>query len=213
MQPEFQAGGSLLEVGSGAIGITSFVDESVTGVDIVFDTGLNQQMKQVKASATDLPWKDGAFPRVVSSDMLEHLPQELRARAIVEMIRVTEDTLFLACPCGDAARRVDRLISDLYKLIRVPEPVWLKEHLERRIPDFNEIRAAIEETGKPFREESGESVITHFFVTFLISIKALNQIWKKLFFKHPSTAVEAAKIASFPEFLSYRKLWIIDCRK
>ncbi|MFH1734338.1 MAG: class I SAM-dependent methyltransferase [bacterium] len=211
-QPEFYTGGNLLEVGSGAVGITSLIDDRVICADIEFEQISNAAQQRMKASATELPWKDGCFTRVVSSDMLEHIPLDDRQRAITEMVRVTGRTLFLACPCGDAARRVDHLIADLYRMFRVPVPIWLQEHLDRGIPDIEFIRTAIQATGKSYREASGESVVTHFFVSLLIALRSMNQVWKSLLSGRPGGARELAKMSSFPEFLPYRKLWVIDCR-
>lgn len=212
-QPEFNQGGLLLEVGSGREGITVFVEEQVIGVDISFRGRPAQGIVPIKASATALPLRDAGFDRVVCSDMLEHLTTEDRPRAIDELVRVTKGTLFLACPCGEAARRADSFLSRLYGLLGTTRPEWLQEHLNKRIPGSKEITGGLKQSGISWLEVPGESAITHVIVSLLISAKFLNNIWRSLFITRAERAKRIASLGSFLGTSPYRRLWVVDCTK
>jgi hypothetical protein len=98
---------SVLEVGSGALGVTRFWPGPVTGVDLAFDGARLAHLSQVLGSATDLPFPDASFQVVVSVDMIEHLREEDRFAAIREMIRVSSGDVLLGVPCAPVARDVD----------------------------------------------------------------------------------------------------------
>ena len=64
----------------------------------------------VLASATDIPFKDNFFDAVFSCDMLEHLTERDAAKAIKELIRVSNKYLFLIID-GEEERNRDWLIK------------------------------------------------------------------------------------------------------
>lgn len=212
-QPEFSRSGVLLEVGSGQQGISAFMEERVIGVDIRFGGNPAQEITPIKASATALPLGDACFDRVICSDMLEHLTTDDRPRAIDELIRMTKGTLFLACPCGEAARRADEWLGKLYRFMDITPPGWLEEHLGRRIPDPEEITEALRRLGLSWREVPGESAITHVIVSLLIGFKFLNTFWRSIFQKRADRARRIASLGSFLGTSPYRRLWVVDCSK
>lgn len=208
-QPEFQGAGNLLEVGSGSRGITAFLKEPVIGVDVKFVGQLSPNLTPLKASATDLPFRNGSFDRVVCSDMLEHLESHQRKIAIMELLRITKGTLFLAFPCDDAARRMDRRLSSIYKSFGVKTPDWLEDHLHKVIPDSETIRQALIEQHAAHREISGESALMHFLVSLLTSMKILNRLWEKIFGGKPERIQRFATMPILRMGWHYRKLWVI----
>ncbi len=204
---EFAGDGNLLEVGSGAEGIGAFTDDPLVGVDIHFET--SPHFTAVKASATALPFSDGAFSRVVCSDVLEHLRSEERTAAIGELVRVTKGTLFLACPTGRWARLSDCGLRFIYRLPGIRPPEWLVEHRARGLPDAQEIRRVLRESGVTFSEFKGESCLVHLLVGVLISTRFCNKIWKILFSRKPGRAKKIAGAAFLGGILPYRRLWLI----
>ncbi len=140
---------SILEVGCGSQGLGQYFKNTLfTGVDNDFgDYGANRQthvnMRAIKASALDLPFENDEFDITFSLDMIEHIPEKLRKKAVKELIRVTGDKLVIAFPCGDAARRADE--EQLAKLLSQKKavPGWLNEHVELDYPDESLVLSAI----------------------------------------------------------------------
>ena len=81
----------ILEIGSGAAGITKFLKVPVTGIDIEFHGKSSPYLKQVKHSAIEkFPFKDNEFDMVISTDCYEHLPMGKRKKTLEEMYRVSK---------------------------------------------------------------------------------------------------------------------------
>ena len=88
---EKNKGLKILEVGSGAAGITKFVRIPVTGMDIEFHGKQSPYLKQLKHSAIEkFPFKDNEFDVVISTDCYEHLPKGKRGKTLEEMYRVSK---------------------------------------------------------------------------------------------------------------------------
>lgn len=56
----------------------------------------------VQASVDDLPFADRAFDMVLSSQVLEHLPDDVLQKAAAEMMRVAKDYLLVSAPYREA---------------------------------------------------------------------------------------------------------------
>jgi hypothetical protein len=205
----FSGQGAILEVGSGTRGITAFTDQPVIGVDVAFPGGPVVGLTAIKASATALPIKDACCDRVVCSDMLEHLPDDMRKLAIGELLRVTRGTLLLACPCGSPARSVDGFLGRLYHLLHIPIPDWLSEHLALTLPEPEAIRLTLLAQKAHVKELPGESVATHFLVALLISTKAANRLWTSIFQGRPDRARRVGNWGPIKWGPAYRRLWVV----
>jgi SAM-dependent methyltransferase len=149
--------GKLLEVGSGSEGIARFLKEGweITVSDRDFsDYGVvrvdsDDRLKRVQADVTELPFADGEFDVVLALDLLEHVPAELRERALRELARVSRLRLIVGCPCGEPALRFDRGLARWYRLLPTRSvPRWLEEHLENGFPEGAEIEAALTPFGE-----------------------------------------------------------------
>ena len=153
---------AILEVGSGVNGITPYWPRSAVGIDLSFAGDENRLLQRLCASATDIPLPDAHFDAVISVDLLEHLPSDQRARAVLEMMRCTREVFFLAAPCGPAAERYDRKFNDIYARRRGLGYVWLEEHLAHGLPHGEEIEqyidAAASKLGRPVRVAQKKNV-------------------------------------------------------
>jgi SAM-dependent methyltransferase len=92
-------------------------------------------MTPIIASATDLPFEDNSFDAVVASDVLEHIPPELRASAVREALRVARNLVVFCFPCGTAAHNADRTLRETYVSKHLEVPIWLEEHMTASFPD------------------------------------------------------------------------------
>lgn len=144
----------VLDVGSGEFGLATYAKGgfNITGTDIDFGLRREKNLKIVKASADALPFPDNSFDAVVSVDMMEHLPPQIRKKAVSEMVRVARGKVYLSFPTGSSSHFIDALLSKYYKLTHGQTLGYLKEHLELGLPDTkvieNFIKKALLECGK-----------------------------------------------------------------
>lgn len=92
-------------------------------------------MTPVVASAANLPFGDRTFDAVVASDVLEHIPPELRITVIQETLRVANKLVIFGFPCGAAAHDADQALLETYTEKRLKIPVWLEEHMLALFPE------------------------------------------------------------------------------
>jgi len=209
-QPKFEGERTILEVGSGSLGISAFIPDKVIGVDIAFAECPAPNLQAVRASALHLPLRDRSFNRVVCSDMMEHLTIEERPTAIQELLRVTKGHLFIACPCDEAARRTDRRLMKLYRSLGIRPPDWLEDHLLKRIPDNQEIEGPLGERKACWKVVVGESAKAHFIVSLLIASRWLNRFWERVFSGRPERAKSIGSCRILQGRKYYRRLWIVE---
>ena len=128
----------ILEVSSGASGITKFVKTPVIGMDIRFIDLPSPFLKQLRHSALKkFPFKDNEFDAVLSVDGYEHLPKKKRKKTLLEMYRVTNKHLLITTLFNET--KYDR------KILREwgPENKYyndIYEHKKMGFPSLNEIR-------------------------------------------------------------------------
>jgi SAM-dependent methyltransferase len=161
-------GGTLLDVGSGSLGLASLLPAAwrVTAVDADFeDYGAVRAPAaplpgQVIGDVRALPFADRTFDVAVTIDLLEHLPATDRALAISEVCRVARRYAILACPSGSEALAADRRLAARLagRFQRVPP--WLVEHLENGFPAPAEVADAARRFGSVLALGS-ESIAAH----------------------------------------------------
>lgn len=142
----------IAEIGSGAAGITEFLDHPVTGVDSAFertDDKANPLLTQVVGTATELPFPDASYDVVLSLEMMEHLPAEAREPALREMLRVIRPggRLIVTFPAGATAARLDAWLNAAYRRRHGRDHPWAVEHLENGLPEADEIARLAASTG------------------------------------------------------------------
>ena len=134
---------SILEIGSGAQGIAPYLPFCITGVDLSFDGEVHPNLDPVWQSGTEIPFADETFDYVLSVDMLEHFPAEIRMEVVHEMFRVARRKVILAVPCGVAAERQDRILNEKYFKSRGIYYSYLQEHVVNGLPEESEMYSII----------------------------------------------------------------------
>jgi SAM-dependent methyltransferase len=120
---------SLLEIGSGPVGIGMFSGFPFVGCDVNFLVRPKAPMSPVVACATTLPFGDHSFDALVASDVLEHVPPDRRMVVIREALRVVRKVAVFGFPSGDLAVEYDRKLAEAYDRSRLDRPEWLNEHM------------------------------------------------------------------------------------
>jgi ubiquinone/menaquinone biosynthesis C-methylase UbiE len=120
----------------------------ITGTDIDFGQRREKKLKLVEASAEKLPFKDNSFDCVVSVDMLEHLPANIRKKAIFEMIRVARGKVYISFPRGNLSTAIDKAISKYYKFTHKEELGYLMEHQKYTLPGENKVKLYINQAAR-----------------------------------------------------------------
>ena len=133
----------ILEVGSGVKGITPYVPFNITGVDVVFQGEVANNLDPVCHSGDKLPFADESYDYVISVDMLEHVPQAKRPEVIAELLRVAKKRVFLAVPCGPLSEKHDRVLDELYLRTKGERYHFFREHVENGLPEREELKACI----------------------------------------------------------------------
>lgn len=106
-----------------------------------------QAPNMVRADGTRLPFANGQFDLVVSSDTFEHIPPSRRQAFLRELLRVGQGTLVLGAPFDTPGVRAAEAV--LRELIRDKYPAsyrFIEEHDEYGLPDLeatlDELRSA-----------------------------------------------------------------------
>ncbi|MFH1453374.1 MAG: class I SAM-dependent methyltransferase [Armatimonadota bacterium] len=128
---------NILEVGSSSRGLANYTDRYVTGVDLCFEGVQLNNLKQVCASSSELPFKDKEFDMVVCMDVLEHIEEKERLGAMLEMFRVSGRYLVVGAPCGDKALSLDRVYNKKFEKICGVKHGYITEHIKYGLPDID----------------------------------------------------------------------------
>ena len=132
LKPRMSETDSLLEIGSGPVGIGKFYRSRFVGCEISFPYHPEAPMLPVVASGTKLPFGDKSFDGVVLSDVLEHVPPDQRTFVIREALRVVRKIAIFGFPSGSTAFEYDLKLAEAYERRRFARPEWLQEHLQYR---------------------------------------------------------------------------------
>lgn len=134
---------SILEVGSGKIGLGCFLNSThdIVGVDVqsaIIESSLTE--KKVVSSAGDLPFIDNAFDVVVSVDCLEHLPPQVRAKFFVESKRVAKTYVILHVPIYELAYHADVQFAKIYERLFHSKNWEHAQHLDYGLPTLGSLK-------------------------------------------------------------------------
>ena len=128
---------SVLEVGSGSLGIAPYLDLQVTGIDINFSGPQFPLLRQVKGETTSLPFPDNSFDFVILVDVLEHLSSNNRPKAISETLRCAQKKVFIATPSGEKAFNQDKNLSNYYIKVFGKVFSYFSDHFKYGLPEKN----------------------------------------------------------------------------
>ncbi len=135
---------SLIEVGSGARGLASIIDDSFVGIDVRIDGDPAPGMYPFSYDGGRVPFKTGSFHTVVSMDTLEHVPPANRVDFLHELLRISvvarDPRLSLA---QRPLRPATPFMRNLFQKLGVGVPAWLDEHDEHGLPPARDVEAIL----------------------------------------------------------------------
>ena len=136
----------IVEIGSNSQGIGFYLKWRVMGLDLLKnECGLaryGEYLDFVQGDATSLPFKDNSFDIIVSVDMLEHLDDSQRERAISEMVRVSKRWVILALPFKGEPEKYEKKLNDLFLKKYGKNNPALEEH---KLPDYENFLKMLKE--------------------------------------------------------------------
>ncbi len=152
---------TVLEIGSGGLGVAPYLGRQVTGVDTSFALPFHPLLKRVVGSGTKIPFPDLSFDVVIAVDVLEHVKPADRAKVISEMRRVAKREIIVAVPTGEPAAEQDRELNETYRKIYGQTFPFLDEQLGFGLPTKEEIKKAM---GDNVRVENNEPLVLRDFL-------------------------------------------------
>ncbi|HLG25873.1 MAG TPA: glycosyltransferase [Candidatus Gracilibacteria bacterium] len=104
-----------------------------------------------QGDARRIPFSDGNFDLVVSSDTLEHIDKSERAPVIREMLRVSKNHLILAAPCrSHMVENAEENVMLQFKDYTGSEHPFLSEHKDLGLPEEEKIETVLQKEGLQF---------------------------------------------------------------
>lgn len=195
--------GSILEVGSGADGISIYLRRRTIGLEIRFPGPPGPLLTPVAGSATHLPFADQSVEVVLIMDTLEHVPPELRARCLAEAMRVARTRIIVGGPMGPRARKADERLAAFYRARGIVVPDWLAEHLAERAPDVADVIGPLRAAGWQVRDNGNENARAHLALMKLETrsfwYRALGRVRRHA----PGPAAALARALRMPPYYSY----------
>jgi hypothetical protein len=182
---EMASAATILEVGSGYIGITPYIDRTVVGVDAEFPAEPMPNMLPVISKAV-LPFRDRTFDVVISLDTLEHVPREFRQLFWNELIRTAKRYVIVGFPEGEEAEEHDRLMEQFYIRQHGSVHQYFVEHRTHRIPRGEEVAAyllgASNDTRREFTVRQTKNVNIRIRALFMRLIWHHKRSFQRLYF-------------------------------
>jgi SAM-dependent methyltransferase len=148
LRPLYRPGMEILEVGSGAGGVTDFLQAPVTGVDTAFERTADRAtpfLTPVTASADALPFGDAEFDAVLCVEMLEHIPGDRREAVLSELFRVVRPggRVVVTFPADAPAARLDRELNERHRRRHGTDHPWVIEHIQEGVPATDDVVATL----------------------------------------------------------------------
>lgn len=135
----------VLDVGDAAGYLGLFAGQlRLVGLDVEVQQDRLPGAVALVGDGTKLPFADGTFDAVVSSDVLEHVPQAGRNAFIGELSRVSNDLVIVAAPFDtDGVAGVEEVIRRFVLLATGSPQAQLEEHRDRCLPSLEDARSAL----------------------------------------------------------------------
>lgn len=112
----------MLDVGCGDGALSQYLPSSCTyrGIDpVVAALGLGADPRFLTGTSEDLPFDDASFDYVIASEVLEHLPEQVAARTVTELARVSRGYVLVTVPNRESPRLVAAPCKDCQHIYNI----------------------------------------------------------------------------------------------
>lgn len=209
-------GKNCLDLGCGA-GILGKMIEKRGGKVIYLspDSGDLEHIKngiKVVGDGTKLPFRDKVLDYVVSSDVLEHIPDYKRQAFIDEMIRVAKEKVvftFSQVHSKNPRKSGINIFERTYNFLKVPWPDWYNEHNKLHIPQLNEIKETISKQDCSYHVKPYQGYLGLFFLGL---VGAWASLMSRASRKNRYLSLVTYFINRVCDYLSYAVLRFIDIK-
>lgn len=206
---------SILEVGSGSLGIIPYLKREIDGIDIDFSGPQTHLMKKIKGQATSLPFKKNAYEVVISVDVIEHIPQDHRSDAIAETLRVAKKLAIIVVPIGKKSEEQDKKLREYWNRTFTKPNQFLEEHTANGLPTTDSLLIEIDKNIRKLKKETKVSSrpLLNLFVRNILMRTWItkSKILYYLYMKGYLLLLPVLKHANFGD--CYRRLIVIEFQR
>lgn len=142
----------ILDVGGGSPYMASVLKEStpnhqLTTIDILPKPS-DFYGRYIQGDATKMPFESKSFEMVISTDVMEHIPDTNKEAFIRECMRVAKKYVIIAAPFNtEGVDKAEHVVNDLnIKLFGENQP-WLNEHFINKKPELHKTLQFIKKLG------------------------------------------------------------------
>jgi hypothetical protein len=133
----------IIEIGSGGLGITPYLNRNITGFDIAFSPPFHSKLKRIIGNAVNISLPKNSFDAVLSVDTLEHMNKISRIQAISEMFKIAKKKIIIAVPSGNDSQKQDEELDSIFYQRFGKKYHFLDEQIHLGLPEEKEMINAI----------------------------------------------------------------------
>lgn len=205
---------AILDLGGYNGAARELLNDNVTILDVFEDDKLEDY---IKVDSVNIPKPDNSFDIVISTDVIEHINRDDRAKFINEAVRVAKYGVVILAPFdhGDGEVTREELYADsMYQGETGDGYIWLKEHREYGLPKRSWIEKFLKNKGVSYARAShtslrlwGDLIVNGFF--FADNIYQVDKKSGNLLRKMNNIYFDEVAAVDFPEN-GYRTIYVIS---
>ena len=124
--------------------------------------------RYVQGDGAHLPFKDNSFDVVVTSDVYEHVPPEIRERFLDNLLRVSRGYVILGAPFySERNALAERMAYEYVRKVLHARHHQLQEHIENRLPDPVQFNGWLKARGLDYTTFDGGDLNSWLMMMFL----------------------------------------------
>lgn len=167
----------ILDVGGGS----EYMEQQLQSLEIPYELtilDIIERPERVRATyiqgdATKMKFPDDQFDVVVSTDVLEHVPDKGKEAFLKECLRVAKEVCIIAAPFQtEGVNDAEVVVNEFNKKLFGVGQDWLEEHLALGKPKREMFKKVLDEVGVPYVEFGTQNITTWLLNTHINLIDA-----------------------------------------